>query len=113
IKGIQEDPKISHGMMVKEVIIQGDPYFTTGESFRLLSPVFIKRNIDGKGKYCFFNDKETSYLLTETLQTKLKKAGLDYKNLSVSFDKNYLHPKTKMIEYRGIKCKANLCPVIV
>ena len=113
IAGIRADPSIAWGMEVTEIQIQEEPQFAGKEYFRLLSPVFIKRNIDGNSKYYLFSDKETSDLLTETLKTKLRKAGISDQGVTVCFDNEYLNPQTKMINYRGIDCKASICPVIV
>ncbi len=113
LKGIRNEPSIAWGMEVKEIQIQKEPQFAGKEYFRLLSPVFIKRNIEGNSKYYLYFDKEASDLLTDTLRTRLRKAGLSDLGVSVRFDREYSNPQTKMINYRGVLCKASMCPVIV
>lgn len=113
LKGIQNDPSIAWGMKVKEIQIQEEPQFASKEYFKLMSPVFIKRNIEGDSKYYLFSDIEASDFLTDTLRTRLRKAGLNDRGVSVRFDNEYSNPQTKMINYRGILCKASMCPVIV
>ena len=51
--------------------------------------------------------------MTQTLQTKLKKADLNPEGVKVSFDKTYRNPKTKIIRYNGVDCKASMCPIII
>jgi len=34
-------------------------------------------------------------------------------NVKVSFDKNYLNPKTKLVNIKNIKNRANFCPIII
>ena len=76
-------------------------------------PVFVKRRINGREKHFLYSDKESNELLTETMATKLSKAGLSSDGVSVRFDNEFHNPKTKLLEYRGIKNRANICPVII
>lgn len=113
IRGIQSDPSIANGLIVKEVVIQEDPEF--GEEAKLFcaSPVFIKRTENEREIHFTFNNEESNKHLTDTLRTKLKKAGLTDEHVSVEFDKTYRTPKTKVIYYNKIGNKVNLCPVIL
>ncbi|MGK7397629.1 MAG: CRISPR-associated endoribonuclease Cas6 [Candidatus Cyclobacteriaceae bacterium M3_2C_046] len=113
IQGIQQDPEIGKGLFVKEIIIQEDPVFNDRERFLLASPVFIKRNIDGRDVHFIYSEEKSSQYLTETLTNKLKNAGLSSKGVSVSFDKTYHSPKTKVIYYNKIGSKVSICPVKV
>jgi CRISPR-associated endoribonuclease Cas6 len=113
VQNIQKDPEINFGMGVKDIIIMDDPKFDGKQKFYLNSPIFIKRNQRERIHYYLFDDSESDELMTGTLQTKLKKAGIDSEGVRVSFDRSYPSPKTKMIDYNGIGCKASMCPVIV
>lgn len=113
VANIQEDPEINFGMHVTDLVIMKEPPFDTKQNFFLNSPVFIKRNQGNRVHYYLFKDPESSGLLTQTLRTKLEKAGLSTEGVRVSFDQSYQNPKTKMIDYNGIGCKASMCPVIV
>jgi len=113
IEGIQIDPTIANGLAVKEVIIQEDPEFKSEAKFFCASPVFIKRTEDGREVHYTFNEEESSKHLTDTLRTKLKKAGLRDEEVYVEFDKAYPTPKTKVIYYNKIGNKVSLCPVIL
>ncbi|WP_375585402.1 CRISPR-associated endoribonuclease Cas6 [Cyclobacterium xiamenense] len=113
VSNIQEDPEINFGMHVTDLFIIKEPPFDNRQKFFLNSPVFIKRNQGERVHYYLFKDPESSGLLTQTLQTKLEKAELSAEGVRVSFDPDYQNPKTKMIDYNGIGCKASMCPVIV
>lgn len=111
IKGIQSDPFIGYGLSVKEVIIQEEPDFKQETTFFCASPVFVKRMVDGKEVHFTYDNEESDKYLTETIKTKLKKAGLSDNNVTVKFDRSYHSPKTKVIYYNEIGNRANICPV--
>lgn len=113
IKGIQADPEISFGMEVDSITLVDAPSFRDSERFYLNSPVFVKRNENGRIRFFLHNDIETDQLITHTMTTKLKIAGIDHDGLKISFDKTYLNPKTKKISFGGIDCRASFCPVII
>lgn len=113
IIGVQESPEINFGMEVKEVFIMEEPQFENKQKFYLNSPIFIKRKQGERTHFFLYDDPESDALMTQTLQTKLRKAGLDSSGVSVSFDRTYHSPKTKKIDYNGIGCRASMCPVIV
>jgi CRISPR-associated endoribonuclease Cas6 len=112
-QNIQKNPEINFGMGVEDIFIMDNPKFDTKQKFYLNSPIFIKRNQEERIHYYLFDNSESDELMTGTLQTKLKKAGLDSEGVRVCFDRSYHNPKTKMIDYNGIGCKASMCPVIV
>ncbi|SMD44435.1 CRISPR-associated endoribonuclease Cas6 [Aquiflexum balticum DSM 16537] len=113
IKGIQQDPEINFGMTVKEIVLSDDPPVESIQKFYLNSPIFIKRKAGSRQHYYIFSDKESDMLMTQTLQTKLKKAGLNHEGVNVYFDKTYRNPKTKIISFNGIDCRASMCPIII
>ncbi|WP_211204019.1 CRISPR-associated endoribonuclease Cas6 [Chloroherpeton thalassium] len=113
IKQIQINPNIAYGMTVKEVVIFETPEFSSEQRFMLATPIFIKRTMDKKSIHYLYFDNESDKLMTETLKTKLKKAGINDESLKISFDRSYDKAKVKLISYKGIKNKANLCPVII
>lgn len=113
IQGIQDDPEINYGLTVKLITIQETPQFNESHSFTLASPVLIKRSEGEKVKHFLFSDNQADELLTETLKTKLKKAGLNAEGVHVTFNRDYPYPKTKLINYNGIGNKASICPITV
>ena len=122
IQGILSDPDIRWGMQVQECSIARLPEFPEQGEVRFLcaSPIFIKRTVSDASrpsgenhKFFLYSDPESDGLLTETLQRKLRAAGLDDAGVSVRFDREYLKARTKMVHYRGIDCRASECPVYV
>ena len=113
IEGIQQDPTINFGLTVSEVIIQQTPEFGSKEVFFLASPVLIKRTEREREIHFTYDQLDSDMLLTETLKTKLRKAGLDDDNTTVAFDRTYPKAKTKLVYYKNIGNKANICPIII
>lgn len=114
VNGILDKPELFFGSQVMDISIRPTPNFTGKETFFSSSPIFIKRSIEnGKEKHFTYLDKESDELMTQTLQTKLKKAGITDEGISVQFDTNYSGAKTKLVPYNNIKNKTNICPIIV
>jgi len=113
ITGIMDAPDMFHGIKVREVSIQVAPEFGNKAYFYVASPVLVKRDTEkGKKHYQYFED-ETNDLLTETLKLKLEKARLSTANVSVRFDVDYAKSKTKIVSYKEVKNKVNICPVVI
>jgi len=113
LKGVIDEPSVCFGMSVKDALIQETPVFNNSQRFTAASPVFVKRTIGDRQTFFFHHQIESDALLTETLQSKLKKMGLPSQGVKVRFDREYLNPKIKVATYKGIQNKANICPVIV
>ncbi len=113
VLGIKQKPEIAFGMKVIEITIQENPDFSNIDFFKIASPVLIKRTIERNVKHYLFSDEESGELLTKTLKNKMKKAGIEDETVSVCFAKNYSKATTKLIDYKGIKNRANWCPVII
>lgn len=112
IDSIMKNADLAFGMSVQELTMQMTPKFQGKAHFRVASPVFIKRNIEEADKYFYHSDKEANHFLTETLQSKLKKAKLNT-DVQVRFDDTYRSPKIEGILYKGNRKKGSRCPVIV
>ncbi len=113
IQGIKHDPEIAFGMKVLEITIQEDPDFSKVEFFKVASPVLVKRTVGEKTRHFVYSENETDKLLTETLKTKMKIVGIEDETVSISFVNKYSKANTKLIDYKGIKNRANWCPVII
>lgn len=114
IQGIFADPHLRWGMQVTQANFVLPPAFVDQDEVRFLlaSPVFIKRKLlDGTDKHYLYTDPESDQLLTETLQHKLRAAGLPDDGVSVRFDRNYPKAKTQLLTYRGIDNRCSYCPV--
>jgi CRISPR-associated endoribonuclease Cas6 len=113
IKGIMDDPSLSFGVYITDIQIVKEPEFSSREVFPVASPVFIKRRFDDEEKHITYNDIQSSRYLTETLRKKLKAANLLTNNVRVSFDTNYSAPRTKIINYKEIRNRVNICPILI
>jgi CRISPR-associated endoribonuclease Cas6 len=114
IENIQKDPVLFNGLAVNEIIIQEDPQFTNSVYFQVASPILIKRRLEnGRIKHFAFNEEGANSHLTETLQNKLKKAGISDASAKVRFDDQYTAAKCKVILYNKVQNKTNICPVII
>lgn len=113
-RSIIRDPDMFCGMKVTSITIQEGPTNLNREVFACASPIFIKRKIaDGTEKHFTFNDPEAATLLKETLLSKMKKAGMEDHTFEICFDTSYPKKKLKLVRYRNIGNKANICPIII
>jgi CRISPR-associated endoribonuclease Cas6 len=113
VNGVMIDPTLCFGSEVTGIQIKDTPAFSSTERFFIGSPVFIKRRFDNREKHITFDHPQCNDYLTETLQKKLKAANLPFENLQVRFDPTYSSPKTKVIKYKEISNRVNICPVII
>lgn len=113
ISGIQTDRTMFNGLEVSEILMQEDPDLTGRELFFPGSPVFIKRKNGEKIDHILYDDPRAGSYLKETMITKMEHAGLKDDTLEISFDAAYRKAGSKMVNYNGIKNKANWCYVII
>ena len=114
LSAIKAEPEMFNGMFVEDIVIEEDPDLTFQEHFNVASPVLIKRIVENKVVEFYYDSLESGRLMEETLQTKMKVAGLpDDSMLHIEFDLSYLKKKTKLVWYGDISNKANMCPVII
>lgn len=111
--GIMREPMVCFNAYVTEVQIVDTPIFSTSTMFVPASPIFIKRTIDDNERHFLYSDAESDQFLTETLQNKLKAAGLVYGGVAVSFNRNSPEAKAKLIKYKDIGNKVSICPVTI
>ncbi|MGL4992543.1 MAG: CRISPR-associated endoribonuclease Cas6 [Bacteroidales bacterium] len=113
---ILSDPDMFCGMRVIDICIEQDPDLSKRELFNCASPIFVKRLVQGQKneKHYTYNDPESSELLKQTLVTKMREAGIaEDETLEIRFDTGYNKKREKMMTYKGIKNKVNLCPIII
>ena len=114
VSAIQQDASMFNGLKVQEIIIEDNPDLTEKDYFIAASPVFVKRKVENNRiKHFAFDEEETASFLAETLQSKMAKIGLVDETLEIAFDQNYRSAKCKVLNYNGIKNKANICPIII
>ncbi|MBK1440757.1 CRISPR-associated endoribonuclease Cas6 [Parapedobacter sp. ISTM3] len=113
LKGILKDPETFCGSRVLDVQVKEVPKFTNEERFVMNSPILIKRRDDGKVTHVTFNDADFDVLLTENLKGKLSYVGLNSNGVAVKLDQSYAFPQTKLVDYKGVKNKTTLAPVVI
>jgi len=115
IKGIFKDKILFSGLSVDEISVIENPEFenVTEAYFHINSPVLIKRLVDGKSIHYLYTDEKADELLRETLLNKMAQVGLTDDELEIKFDRSYPKASTKLVDYDGIKNRANWCPVLV
>jgi CRISPR-associated endoribonuclease Cas6 len=107
-----KSPELFYEMRVRDVQLQETPTFGSSARFYAASPVLAKQ-FDGKTiRHRIYSDPEADAVLTQTLRTKLRRAGLP-DDATVRFDRTYQGAKTKLVDIHGVKNRASLCPVIV
>jgi CRISPR-associated endoribonuclease Cas6 len=114
VSGVFNRQHIRWGMSVHQAQMKTTPDFGGYQRFMLQSPVLIKRRVETEKQLQYFypSDPESNGFMTETLQKKLQKFGLDT-DVSVRFDPNYKKPGIKKVTFNNIDIKASYCPVIV
>ena len=117
VRGILKRPDLDCGLRVVDVQFQPTPAFASGtRRFAVASPVFIKwddREAGRSADHILWDDERADALLTATFHRKLNQAGLPVEGAAVVFDRDYPKARTKLATYKGIQCKASLCPVLV
>ena len=113
IAGIQKDPTLFYGLEVTEIIMEPDPDLTNRVLFFTGSPILIKRKVNDKIDHILYNDLRASACMKETLLKKMTIAGIVDETFDIKFDLTANNISKKLIDYKGIKNKANWCPVII
>jgi CRISPR-associated endoribonuclease Cas6 len=114
VKSIMSDAEMCYGMHVTDVTIEENPDLTDRSLFGYASPIFIRRSDGENDTHYTFENKDVGKFLEETLMYKMELAGLPKdESLKIDFDRSVPNAKTKIIAYRGIKNRVNLCPVMI
>jgi len=111
--GIQQDKTMFYGLTVKEIVLEQDPDLSARERFYVASPIFIKRRFDEIIEHILYTDERAPQLLKETLQTKMKLAGIADDDFEICFDPTHTKAGLKLVNYKGVQNKANWCSVII
>ncbi len=105
--------EVAFGMKVEGVDIQREPEFGERALFWAKSPVLVRvQREDGGRDHVIYDDPRAGELLTRTLHTKQRLAGLPETG-RMYFQPDFENPRTKLIKYKGVQNRASLCPVVV
>jgi CRISPR-associated endoribonuclease Cas6 len=110
------EPEVCCGMRVVRIEQQATPNFGSRYTFKVGSPVLAKsKEADGRVRHYIFSDPEADAALTATLRHKIDKAGIGapHNTVTVSFDRTYRTPKTKLVTIKDIANKASVCPATI
>ncbi|HLP05200.1 MAG TPA: CRISPR-associated endoribonuclease Cas6 [Paludibacter sp.] len=111
--GIQQDKTMFCGLAVREIVLEQDPDLSHRERFFVASPIFIKRRFEDVTEHILYTDERAPQFLKETLQTKMKLAGMDDDDFEICFDATHAKAGLKLVNYKGVQNKANWCSVII
>ncbi|MCC5904837.1 MAG: CRISPR-associated endoribonuclease Cas6 [Balneolaceae bacterium] len=115
IRGLLLKDFVFHGMQIKKVDRLKPPAFHEG-SHRFLagSPVLLRKvEQDGSRTHVIYDDPASSTILNRLIHKKASEADFGPgEELSLRFDSTYRNPKTKLVDIKGIKNRASVCPVI-
>lgn len=112
-EGILSDPNLFCGIRATEIQIKDVPEFSNEERLLLNSPILIRQREGERVKHVTFKDRNFDELLTENMKGKLNAVNLPTEGFSIEFDKTYIRPQTKLIDYKGIKNRTTIVPVII
>lgn len=113
IDGVYRQPGVAFGMEVRTAVLKDEPDMSERSHFSVASPVLVKLKIENRMLHLPYSDERCTEVLTQTMKRKLEVGGVDTQGLSLRFDTGYRGARQKLITYRGIKNKANWCPVII
>lgn len=113
IKGILEDPEMFCGINVTDVHIENPPQFSNVQKFLMASPVLVKVKDDNSIRHVTIEDEDFEEKLTVSFKNKLEKAGISSKELTIQLDPDSSFRTTKLVDYKGIKNRASLAPIVI
>lgn len=116
VKSVLDSPEMFAGLIVTDLTIEEDKDLSDRDVFYFASPILVKSSSDKyteKREYTF-EDSKASEIMTETLKTKMRMAGLPIDDdLEIKFDTSYANKKHTIFWYKGISMRVNKCPVII
>jgi len=115
IRGLLLKDFLFHGMQIRKVERLKPPLFKEGKHrFLAGSPILLRKlEDDGSRKHIIYNDPKSDGILNRVIHKKAEEAGFTPgKELDLRFDSTYRNPKTKLVDIKGIKNRASVCPVI-
>ena len=116
IKSVLDNPEMFAGLTVTDLTIEEDKDLSNREIFYFASPILVKSSggNNSQSKEYTFEDSDANIIMTETLKTKMRLAGLPQDDdLEVKFDVSYANKKHTIFWYKGISMRVNKCPVII
>lgn len=113
INGVLEEPEMFCGVRVTDVQIKNTPKFYNVQRFLMASPVLIKVKEEEAIRHVTVEDDDFDEKLTISFKNKLDKAGISSHEASIQLDPDSSFRSTKLIDYKGVKNRASLAPIII
>ena len=113
INGIIDEPEMFCGIRVTDVQIENPPVFSNEQKFLMASPVLIKVKEDNSIRHVTIEDDDFEEKLTDSFKNKLNRAEISSHEVSIQLDPNSSFRTTKLVDYKGIKNRASLTPIII
>jgi len=113
VKGILDDPEMFCGVNVTDVQIVEPPEFSNVQKFLMASPVLVKVKDDNTTRHVTIEDEDFEEKLTVSFKNKLEKAGISSKGLTIQLDPDSSFRTTKLVDYKGIKNRTSLAPIVI
>lgn len=109
IEGVTKNPAAFMGAPVVEInpiaFEERDSYLFFAEN-----PILLK---NAENQHVLFYEETSEKLLFNSLERKIKMAGLESEKFSLQFSNRHSkNAKTKLIEIKGVKMRGSLCPII-
>ncbi len=101
------------GINVTDVHIENPPQFSNVQKFLMASPVLVKVKDDNSIRHVTIEDEDFEEKLTVSFKNKLEKAGISSKELTIQLDPDSSFRTTKLVDYKGIKNRASLAPIVI
>lgn len=116
IEGLKSDKTVAFGLKVKELYELNPPQFKAIETFKVISPVFLKEISDGKTEgvnkpktnHVVYTDAKASDTLTNRCNSKLTALGLPHVQASFAPAGS---ARTKLVSVKVVKMRTSVCPV--
>lgn len=124
VQGALREPEMFNGMRVESISQQITPDFGTKYRFKTASPVFIKGRKTGDETHphhYLWHEPAADELMTATLLHKMDVANREAakeifdaadKQVKIRFDRDFPHPKIKLVRIKTINHKCSTCPII-
>lgn len=113
VAGILDEPEMFCGIKVTDVQIKNPPEFSNVQKFLMASPVLIKVKEDNSIRHVTIEDDDFEEKLTTSFKNKLNRAEIPSHEVSIQLDPDTSFRATKLIDYKGIKNRASLAPIII
>jgi CRISPR-associated endoribonuclease Cas6 len=116
VAGVVCEPELFSGMVVETASLVEPPAFSAAHRFEATSPIVARtRRADGSRNYLPWSDPAADAVLTGSLHTRLRAAGLEshVPAARAEFCRTDPRATTKLADFEGVRHKGSMCAVMV